>query len=231
MVLFIKKLTSVLDYLLPTSCIICSIRQLDPICAVCLHSLVSLRKTPRCVICATPSHHWVCKSCRTGRWKFDASYCLAFNHSRLWPILIKIDRHGALRLLPGLIFAWEKIARPYFPPVDVLIPLPEAAQLTSQRGFSSTQEITRKLSVLCKTPMASQWVSLQKAYCPEQSNPLQNPFLIRADLNLSHLRIGVVVSHMESEYLLHHFAKILKSKGVLWVSNWVMVRIPRKEFN
>jgi hypothetical protein len=79
--------------------------------------------------------------------------------------------------------------------------------------------------------MASQWVSLQKAYCPEQSNPLQNPFLIRADLNLSHLRIGVVVSHMESEYLLHHFAKILKSKGALWVSNWVMVRIPRKEFN
>ena len=52
-----------------------------------------------------------------------------------------------------------------------------------------------------------------------------------ADLNLSHLRIGVVVSHMESEYLLHHFAKILKSKGALWVSNWVMVRIPRKEFN
>jgi len=118
-----------------------------------------------------------------------------------------------------------------FLPVDLLIPLPEPLGITQLRGFQSNLEIAKLLSKRKNVPLL---LSLLDAYPNENSlTPANSPFQINSKQeiirSIRNLRVGVVGNHMQSEYIYHHFAKELKSLGALWVSNWIMIRVPNKK--
>jgi hypothetical protein len=220
-----------LKIIAPCACLICDQRQKDVICTACQTCLLKEISTKKCVICANPHHTWVCKRCSVAKWAFDATHSLSSEHSRLVPLMKKFHLHGNLKQSLGIFLAWEKIVSKDFLPVDLLIPLPEPLQMTQLRGYQSNLEITKLLSKHRKIPCS---LSFLDSYPSEAIlSPTQSPFHITDQHELrslvSNLRIGIVGNHMQSEYIYHHFAKALKSLGALWVSNWIMIRVPNKK--
>ncbi|SMC63293.1 Predicted amidophosphoribosyltransferases [Polynucleobacter kasalickyi] len=215
----------------PCACLICNQRQKDVICLHCQTSLFREISSKKCVICANPHHAWVCKRCSVAHWAFDATHSLSSEHSRLVPLMKKFHLHGNLKQSKGIFLAWEKMVSKEFSPVDLLIPMPEPLSATQLRGYQSNLEMTKLLSRSRNIPYLT---ALLDSY-PEASMlaPNQSPFQIELNPSLvhsiAHLRIGVVGNLMESEYIYHHFAKALKSLGALWVSNWIMIRVPNKK--
>jgi hypothetical protein len=103
--------------------------------------------------------------------------------------------------------------------------------ITQSRGYQSNLEIAKLFSKQRKLPLL---LTLLDSYPDENTlTPTNSPFQINSNVeiirSLSNLRVGVVGNLMQSEYIYHHFAKELKSLGALWVSNWIMIRVPNKK--
>ena len=215
----------------PCACLICNQRQKSVICKYCLSSLYLELRSKKCVICANPNHTWVCKRCRVAKWAFDTTHSLSSENSRLVPLVKKFHLHGNLKQYRGIFLVWDQFMSKEFLPVDLLIPLPEPLGITQLRGFQSNLEIAKLLSKRKNVPLL---LSLLDAYPNENSlTPANSPFQINSKQeiirSIRNLRVGVVGNHMQSEYIYHHFAKELKSLGALWVSNWIMIRVPNKK--
>ncbi len=215
----------------PCACLICNERQKSDICKLCLNSLYLEIRSKKCVICANPNLTWVCKRCVVARWAFDTTHSLSSENSRLVPLVKRFHLHGNLKQSRGIFLVWNKLMSKEFLPVDLLIPLPEPLEVTQLRGYQSNLEIAKLLSKRRKMPLL---LSLLDSYPNESTiTPADSPFRITSKQEITHsianLRIGVVGNHMHSEYIYHHFAKELKSLGALWVSNWIMIRVPNKK--
>lgn len=215
----------------PCACLICNQRQKSVICRLCLSRLYAEVRSKICVICANPSHTWVCKRCMVAKWAFDTTHPLCSENSRLVPLVKKFHFHGNLKQSRGIFLVWDQFLSKDFLPVDLLIPLPEPLGITQSRGYHSNLEIAKLLSKKRKIPL---FLRLLDSY-PDENNltPTNSPFHINSKQeiirSITDLRVGVVGNLMQSEYIYHHFAKELKSLGALWVSNWIMIRVPNKK--
>jgi len=215
----------------PCACLICNQRQKSVICRFCLSRLYSEVRSKNCVICANPNRTWVCKRCMVAKWAFDSTHCLSSENSRLVPLVKKFHLHGNLKQSRGIFLIWDQLKSKEFLPVDLLIPLPEPIGITQSRGYQSNLEIAKLFSKQRKLPLL---LSLLDSYPDENTlTPTNSPFQInsREEIirSITNLRVGVVGNLMQSEYIYHHFAKELKSLGALWVSNWIMIRVPNKK--
>jgi len=165
------------------------------------------------------------------KWAFDTTHCLSSENSRLVPLVKKFHLHGSLKQSRGIFLIWDQLKSKEFLPVDLLIPLPEPIGITQSRGYQSNLEIAKLFSKQRKLPLL---LSLLDSYPDENTlTPTNSPFQInsREEIirSITNLRVGVVGNLMQSEYIYHHFAKELKSLGALWVSNWIMIRVPNKK--
>ena len=215
----------------PCACLICNQRQKSVICRFCLDRLNSEVRSKNCVICANPNHTWVCKRCMVAKWAFDTTHSLSSENSRLVPLVKKFHLHGNLKQSRGIFLIWDQLMSKEFLPVDLLIPLPEPLAITQSRGYQSNLEIAKLFSKQRKLPLL---LTLLDSYPDENTlTPTNSPFQInsREEIirSITNLRVGVVGNLMQSEYIYHHFAKELKSLGALWVSNWIMIRVPNKK--
>ena len=215
----------------PCACLICNQRQKSVICRFCLGRLNSEVRSKNCVICANPNHTWVCKRCVVAKWAFDTTHSLSSENSRLVPLVKKFHLHGNLKQSRGIFLVWDQLMSREFLPVDLIIPLPEPLGITQSRGYHSNLEIAKLFSKRRKLPLL---LTLLDSYPDENTlTPTNSPFQINSKeeiiRSISNLRVGVVSNLMQSEYIYHHFAKELKSLGALWVSNWIMIRVPTKK--
>jgi hypothetical protein len=215
----------------PCACLICNQRQKSVICKECLSRLFLELRSKKCVICANPNMTWVCKRCKVAKWAFDTTHSLSSENSRLVPLVKKFHLHGNLKQSRGIFFVWNQFMSSDFLPVDLLIPLPEPIGVTQLRGYQSNLEIAKLFSKKRNTPLL---LTLLDSYPNENTlTPANSPFQIESKQKLiksiTNLRIGVVGNHMQSEYIYHHFAKELKLLGALWVSNWIMIRVPNQK--
>ena len=215
----------------PCACLICNQRQKNVICRFCLSLLNAEVRSKNCIICANPNHTWVCKRCMVAKWAFDATHSLCSENSRLVPLVKKLHFHGNLKQSHGIFLVWDQLIAKEFLPVDLLIPLPEPLRLTQLRGFHSNLQIAKLFSKKRNIPIL---LTLLDSYPDEDIlTPSNSPFQIRSKQeiirSIANLRVGVVGNFMQSEYIYHHFAKELKSLGALWVSNWIMIRVPNKK--
>lgn len=210
----------------------CQQRQNEVVCSNCSDTYKLLLERKKCAICANPSLRWVCKRCQVANWAFDATYSLSSDISRLVPLLKKYHLHGNLKQLKGICHLWDTYMQKHFLPVDYLIPLPEPLSQTQIRGFQSHLVLAKHLSKITRIPLLQDFLG---SY-PTQATPVQprqSPFKVIHSSQLKSLlenkRIGVVGSYMQSEYIYHHFASEIKQLGALWLSNWIMIRIPNQK--
>ncbi|MEI7531685.1 MAG: hypothetical protein WCK52_07100 [Betaproteobacteria bacterium] len=219
--------------LVPTHCGLCNSRQANSLCHACIVELSSLSCAYQCIMCANPSHTWLCKSCLINRPCFDSTVCLGYLHSRLFPAIKKFDQSGAIELLPTIVDAWCFLGKRQASPLDFLIPMPEYHQMVCKRGFSSSLELAKALGKLHKIELLKNCIGLTM---PNSENcKLSNKFSIFPKSSdsgfLEDKRVGIVSCYMSAEKDFNQIALLLKTIGVYWVSNWIILRDIRKEIS
>lgn len=240
--LAVTSLMNVVEFLLPTSCILCEQRQNKPICSGCVQELKTFQ-TPRCIICANPFHGWVCRACQQTPPSFHSSICIAGDESRLAPAVHRYRDHGNLGILPGIFQAWQQLSQNNCIPVDVLIPIPVNNLRLKQLGFHAPLEFAKNLSRYLKIPVLP---NLFKRLDDADSKNI--PYTKNMRLNyLQHMigmnlpacakqlksiqgaHVAVVGDIMTTGATFEVLARILKENGAYIVSNWFMLRTHQVE--
>lgn len=238
----IQTLIQLGEFLLPTSCTLCSARQAKPICEKCLHEL-SILKVPRCIICANPFQGWVCKSCQKDRPYFDATSCIAGEESRLLIAVKALRSQSGLTKIPGIIYAWRKLESHLCAPVDLIIPCPWTASKIGAHGFYPNWELVKQMAKSSKVPCIPHLIERDPELTPEnipKTKILRTHYLSKTcHLNtkldphltakIKGMRVAVVSDFMHTGATLNVVARILKENGAHWVSNWVILRTRQVE--
>lgn len=233
------KFSQFFQFLIPTCCILCNKRQQTTVCQRCLVELSQI-KTPRCTICASPSHQWVCKNCKRQKPTFDATYCTGDIQSRLQIPLHRLRNNSSLQMSKGIIEAWKILGAKNYAPVDLLIPTPLSQDKLIRRGFNQAWELTKEFARYKKIPANA---NLLKILNTPNKSPngksmrtrfLKGVFYLNdAELEkiggLNGKRIGVVDDFMNTGATLSAIAALLKENGASWVSNWIILRTPSPE--
>lgn len=232
------NLSSFFKFLIPTCCILCNKRQEESICFDCIKELTQI-KTPRCTICANPSHQWVCKNCKRNKPIFDATYCVGDIQSRLQIPLQRLRKNN-LHMQNGIIQVWKLLGARNCAPVDLLIPAPICTTKLKARGFNQAWELTKSIAVYKKINanrnLLRKLTSTEKTPDAKimRTDFLKKSFYIdQQELDkiggLINKRIGVVDDFMNTGATLSAIASLLKENGASWVSNWIILRTPSPE--
>lgn len=238
----IQKLAQLGEFLLPTSCTLCTTRQAKSICEKCLREL-SILKVRRCIICANPFHGWACKSCQKDRPYFDATSCIAGEESRLLIAVKALRSQSGLNKIPGIIYAWRKLESHLCAPVDLIIPCPWTTSKISSHGFHPSWELAKQMAKISKTPCIPHLIERGQDLTPEnipKTKILRTHYLSKTCrlstklhpnviAKIKGLRIAVVSDFMHTGATLNVVARILKENGAHWVSNWVILRTRQVE--
>lgn len=229
-----------LEFCLPTACILCQKRQELELCPDCLEEL-RLFKVSRCIICATPSHKWVCKSCQINQPTYDATDSVACFFSRLQPAIQSLRLRGQLTMASGIISAWLSLNAERSPPVDLILPVPLAPDRLKLKGFNPAWELAKKMGQHKKIPSTA---DLLLRHPSSQIIPEAKKFRTEALRELFYLndqylegqsdyfygkRIAVVDDFMNTGATFEAISALLKENGASWVSNWVILRVPKTE--
>lgn len=239
MVHFFKRIG---EFLLPTSCILCTTRQAKSVCTECLYEL-SILQNKRCIICASPIHGWVCKSCQKNQPSFDSTTCIAGDESRLQLAVNSFRHHGDLNKVAGIMYAWESLAYKKCMPVDLIIPGPWTSSQISSLGFHPSWELAKRMGKIFNTPCIANLVLRQPSDELEEvphTKILRTQYLSqRCFLNpkikpnmrhyLKGCRIAVVSDFMNTGATMEVVSRILKENGVQWISNWVILKTRQVE--
>lgn len=235
-------LRNIVEFLLPTSCILCEQRQNKSICTHCVQELKTF-KTPRCIICANPFHGWVCLTCKKTPPSFHSSICIGGDESRLAPAVRRYRDHGHLGLLPGIFNAWQHLSQKHCTPVDALIPVPVNNLRLKQLGFHAPLEFAKALSNHLRIPVLPNLLKRMNDEDPKtipytkqmrldylqhriDMNPLAHPKHLKL---IQGARIAIIGDIMTTGATFETLAGILKENGAYIVSNWFMLRTRQVE--
>ena len=195
---------------------------------------------PRCAICASPSHQWVCKNCKRQKPSFDATYCTGDIQSRLQIPLHRLRNNSTLHMNKGIIEAWKCLSARNYAPVDLLIPTPLCQEKLNSRGFNQAWELTKEFARHKKIPANANLLKrLRTTNQSPNAKSMRTQFLkevfylndseLEKIGGLSGKRIGVVDDFMNTGATLSAIAALLKENGASWVSNWIILRTPSPE--
>ena len=229
--------------ILPTCCILCNKRQLQTLCEDCIQEL-NIHPSRRCIICATPHLTWVCKSCFIKRPFFDETICVADISSRLFIPIQSLRNKHQLRMVKGIVKAWDLVSSCHCTPVDLILPIPLTMQKLHQRGFNQAWEIAKHMGYIKKIPAIPNLIERVEftQTMPESKSFKERYIKHSLKINRHQLhkiqerygglrgkRIALVDDFMNSGATFNALAELLKENGVFWVSNWVILRFPKPE--
>jgi len=122
------------------------------------------------------------------------------------------------------------------PRPDLLIPMPLHPTRLKERGFNQALEISRHLSKQVRIPLILQGFKRIKATKPQASLPwkerqknMRKAFLCHLDLTGKH--VAIVDDVMTTGATLNELSKIIKQKGAVEISNWVVARVYGKDYS
>lgn len=227
--------------LLPCSCALCGELALDPVCAPCTVRYAG-GGGPRCPRCANPlgPHEeagQACGACIADAPAFDATLAAVDYAAPLDGLVLGLKFGARLPLAPwfGRQLHAAVLAKPGWPPPDLLCPVPLGPRRLGERGFNQALEIARPLSKALGIALQPRLVT-RAVETPAQSGvaPSERAANIRGAFALApalaHLvqgrHVGVVDDVMTSGHTLNELAATLKAAGAARVSNLVFARTP-----
>jgi len=212
---------------LPQDCLVCGAQSGTALlCEPCTASLPRLTQE-RCPVCALPTPLAnVCGACLKTPPHFDATLAL-FTYAFPVDRLIQALKYQAKLALAN--YFGEALAREALPTADLLIPLPLHPLRLRERGFNQAVEIARPLALPGRLQLALDASERHLDTAPQASlawnkrqRNVRGAFLCRVDLSRKH--VIVIDDVMTSGATLDEFARSLKSRGALRVTNLVVAR-------
>lgn len=213
------------DRLLPQNCLLCEgISGSDVLCPACTKDMPRL-SVACCPVCADLSPQGgVCGQCLSKPPHFDATSA-AFQYAFPVDKLIYALKYGH-RLGVAKVFSQSLLKHP---PVaaTAIIPIPLSRQRLSGRGFNQALEIARPLARAWHLPL---WHCTRRIDTAPQASL---PWKVRHDnirhafecsLDLSGQSILVIDDVMTTGATLNEFARILKGRGAVHVTNLLAAR-------
>lgn len=221
------------ELLLPPECHLCGVSiPTGMLCTACVGELPA-HPGNGCPVCALPTGQGgVCGRCQRHPPAFDRSvtpYLYDFPLSHLIHGLkyghrLQFGRFLAERVLAAV--AVQGAERP-----DLIVPMPLHPDRLRERGFNQAAEIARPLARHAGCRMDPGILVRDVATPPQVGLPwraraanVRGAFRCTADLD--GLRVAVVDDVMTTGATLHEAARTLKSRGAVWVENWVVARTP-----
>lgn len=229
------SISSLLDHLLPHSCLLCGTATPAPLCPGCLADL-PLLAGETCHLCATPlaAPAPACGACLKTPPAFDATFAAlryAFPVDRLIQALKFAHRLAIADFFAACMrTAMTSAALPLAG--AVIIPVPLSRQRLRERGFNQALEIARPLARHLGLPLDTTSLVRVRDTLPQsrlswrtRKGNVRHAFECRGDLTG---KTAIVVDDvMTSGTTLDAAAHVLKEHGATRVINWVAARAVR----
>ena len=217
-----------LDLLLPQDCYACSAPAgRDMLCPDCLRELPQL-PGERCPQCALPSPRGqICGACLRDSPHYDATIARWAYEFPIREMVQALKYRARLALAPWLARTLADLQRPQ--PADCLIAVPLHPARLAERGFNQSVEIGRHLARHWELPLVAEACVKDRMIEPQARLPwkarrknIRGAF--RCIQDMSGKRIVVVDDVMTTGATLDEFAKTLKQRGAVHVTNVVIAR-------
>ena len=219
-----------LQFLLPTSCILCNGSTLNGLCLCpgCLNDLPALSTS--CSICALPiGTPGICGKCLQQPPTYDAIASPYLYQSPVSHLIHKLKyghRFEVARLFAAQMFELSQ-STDLQPDLIVSVPLHRAR--LRQRGYNQAWELARRLSKLSGIPASHDLCKRTRA-TPSQTgltaeqrrHNLRDAFHVTGNVN--DLHIAIVDDVMTTGSTLQAIAEVLKQEGATRVSGLVVAR-------
>lgn len=219
-----------LGALLPQDCLLCgSFSGAGLLCGACERELPQL-PAAICPACgeASPGGS-ICGACLKSPPHYDATsaaFRYAFPVDKLVQAL-KYQRH----LATAEFLAAAMLAGPR-PIGDIVIPVPLSAARLAERGFNQAVEIARPLARALALPLCIDGCARRHDTAPQATLPwrarrknIRNAF--ECAIDLAGRSVIAVDDVMTTGATLDEFARTLKARGAVRVSNWIAARALR----
>ena len=219
--------------LLPQDCYLCAAPAGMPLlCPQCHDDLPAL-SLATCPVCAQPTPQGMtCGSCLKQPPWFDATvarfrYTFPVNH-----LIQGLKYRHQLALAPLLANALQKTAT-HLPPADLLLAVPLSRQRLAQRGFNQAVELARPLARANGLPLITEGYARTLDTVPQATLPWKERHgnirgAFECARSLDGLRLIVVDDVMTTGASLNEFARTLKKRGAVHITNWVVARAYRE---
>ncbi|MCE5181279.1 MAG: ComF family protein [Betaproteobacteria bacterium] len=214
---------------MPRHCILCEAASPNrPLCASC-HADLPHHAMPACPVCALSTlDGQVCGHCLRHPPAFDhalAAFSYGFPLDRL---LHAFKYAGNLALADILAEPLARIAAGH-PKPDMLLPMPLHPSRLKERGFNQALEIARPIAKWLNIPLAADACrrtrdtsSQAGLKLKERRRNVRGAFA--CDLDLAGKIIAVLDDVMTTGATLNEISRVLKSRGAVEVSAWVVAR-------
>ena len=228
--------SSVLRWLLPSSCALCGAAADAAVCRDCEHAYVTVR--PRCPVCANPAAGLdaalPCGACLAAPPAFDATVAACDYDAPLDALVLQLKFGAQLALAPWMARTMHAAAlRAALPAPDLLCPVPLGARRLAERGYNQALEVARPLARLlgakCVPRLAQRVVetAAQSGVAPaERERNVRGAFAVALEERVAGRHVGVVDDVMTSGHTLDELARALKRAGAARVTNVVFARTP-----
>ena len=219
---------TILSALLPQDCLLCGEACGDLLCPACRQEL-PVAEGQTCPVCAEHSPaDGPCGSCLKAPPHFDATFAAslyAFPVDKLVQALKYSHRLPVAELLARLMLACPR------PTGDVIVPVPLSLPRLRQRGFNQAVEIARPLARELGLPLVTNRClrrdTVAQATLAWHVRRKNVRHVFECTLDLTGRSVIVVDDVMTTGATLDEFAKILKARGSLRVTNWIAARTMR----
>lgn len=229
---------SLLDALLPSSCVLCGALGGEAVCRDCSQAYVG-EVLPRCICCANPvgaqdgERH--CGACLADPPSFEATITACAYAEPVDRLILQLKFGSRLALAPWMAGRLRDAAlsrRPALP--DLLCPVPLGPRRLVERGYNQALEIARPLSAALKIALAPRLLercvetAAQSGAAPgERRDNVRGAFAVAdGQGSLQGRHVGVVDDVMTSGHTLDEIAGVLKRAGAARVTNFVFARTP-----
>lgn len=147
------RLTPLIDFLLPTLCMVCEQVQSQLLCSNCLlnSKRAILQRSRTCTICGIPVavRESRCLECVKNPPAYDATLSIDSYTSKLQHALHAYKYQSRLACAAGFSYLWNQCADMLSPQIfaDYLLPVPLGLSKLARRGFNQSWEIARNIQV------------------------------------------------------------------------------------
>lgn len=236
--------TPLIEFLLPTVCMVCENTQSKLLCANCLTKIKERGYIQKylCAICGIPiaPHQSICKACLVDPPNYDSTFYIDSYDGVLQNAMHALKYQQRLACAVGFAYLWNQSAKILDSEnsIDFLLPVPLSQQKLAARGFNQSWEIAKNLclaqqiqrvpNALLRIDNGASQVGRNKA---NRKKAVHDQFYINRDWLrcFENKRIVLFDDVMTTGATINSIASLLKNHGAKHVSAWLILRTLPKE--